>query len=302
MAAKKRKRLVYLVASYPELRATTLEDDLRSAFQRLTLVSDRKIEIANKTWVGLNYRDRPGAFTFQFSLSVPGEAASTLPTGNLDVNTVEMNTTQAPQGHDFSDGDLICLVHDNQIFTCTSSIRDNTLTPYLRALFEKAELPPLASQVIITKPGNLDKMRLIRDGGVKSIDLSVTLGGVDFARLEDIEGESFLRKTWRALSREAPNLARCAQMAKTRFCISFGKSRETGADDLNWLNAEAEAILEGGHDNYKIQTKDGKTITQSEIIISKFANMEPFGKSVFLEEALHYLEVFKNEMLQPHRE
>lgn len=298
MAKKKNKRLLYQVASYPEQRVDTLEKDLRNAYENLPLVKDRVVDIAGKRWTGLNYRSRQGYFAFQFSLSVPGEAASTLPTGNLDADSVEMNTTEAPLGHDFSDGDVICLISGNHLFSCASTIRATTITSFLRALFDRADLDDeLAMQVAISKPSNLDKLSLIQQEGIKAIHLKTTLNGNEFARLQNTKGDSFLRKVWRAISQEDVSLAESANISNARFSVSLSRSKLTGNTDLSWLEEEARAAI-SGNDSYKIETQSGKIITESEITIAKYAQMDPFGKSVFVDEAIRKLEDFKNDFFR----
>lgn len=301
-ARKKMKRLLYLRASFSHLESnatTTLEAYLQAAYLALPLVRNRVVEFAGQAWTGTFYRRAVSGFSFQFSAATPGESATTVPTGNLDVESVELDTTAPPAGREFSDGDIICCVSGDHIFACMSSLRDNKIQSYLLALFSAASLDERAMSLRVDKPADFDKIRLIQAAGVKSIRLNASLGDAEFSRLDDLRGENILRKVVRSLVVQDRTLVEAARDAGGRFKLELSMDRKGGGIDpsTKWIDAVATEALDGV-DSYRIETQDGKVITPEEITISKVERFEPFGKSVFISEALTKLEAFKNEFLQ----
>ena len=49
-------------------------------------------------------------------------------------------------------------------------------------------------------------------------------------------------------------------------------------------------------DNYRIELQDGTVMSPNEIVFSRYVNMDPHGKSVFISEASEKLEGFKNDL------
>ena len=97
-------------------------------------------------------------------------------------------------------------------------------------------------------------------------------------------------------------LVEAARDSEAQMKIEFNvpkKSITSGAQE--WIETEAlEAMGEG--DSYQIITNDGKVITSDDITISKNERLERFGKSVFVDEAMRKLEIFKNEFEMIHVE
>jgi hypothetical protein len=300
-AKKKRKRLLYLKASFLENIGEgneTLEDYLRIAYGLLPLVENRKVEFKDKHWTGTFFQDKGTSFAFQFSASTPGEAATTIPTGNLNVENVELNSLNAPAGFDFSDGDIICLVSKNDVFICASSLRDYSIESYVKAIFSTAKMNERSISVVVRKAANYDKLQLIQSSGVKSVELKIDLGAAEFMRLDRVRGNNIGKKIFKALLQQQPTLAESAHKANSRLFVSLSRGSIVNSENPAWLKDEAKIAIDES-DRYKIITEDGKVITESQITVSKYEQMDPFGKSVFIQEAIYKLEAFKNDFLSP---
>lgn len=292
---KRRKRLVYLKACYSGTYQGPLERDLKEAYRILPRAQDRIVELAGKKWTGIYYKEKTDYVIFQFALSVPGEAASTLPVDHLDSDSVEMETTEAPVGYDFSDGDSICLVSQNDVFVCSSSMKDCSINQFIKALFEKAGLEKDASTVQIQKLARADKIRLINTIGVKSVKTGLAIGLPEFTCISEGSENGLLRKILHALSDRDDSLLQAAQAAQANVQLIIGKSRKTSTTELEWLKQTAKEALELD-DNYRIELQDGTVMSPNEIIFSRYVNMDPHGKSVFISEASEKLEGFKNDL------
>lgn len=299
---KKNKRLLYLRAFFSESGAgqlKTLEDYLIQAYQSLPLVKDRIVEFAGQEWTGTFFKKRTGTFSFQFSAATPGELATTVPTGNLDVESISLDAAAPPTGREFSDGDIICCVTGDHIFACLSTLRDNKIQTYLMALFKKAGLEDRAAILRVDKPADFDKIRLIKESGVKSVRLNASLSDAEFMRLDDIADSGFMQKLLQGLVAKDRKLMETIRDAGGRFKVELSTERKKMDVEpaTEWIDEIAEEAIDE-EDFYRIETQDGKVITQQEITISKPEKFTPFGKSVFLEEALSKLEAFKDEFMQ----
>jgi len=296
---KRMKRLLFLRATFEDSTdldsSTTLEGYIAQAYSNLKTAKERIVSYAGQTWVGTFFHKKSDCLFFQFSVATFGENATTLPTDALDNESIELDATAPPNGREFSEGDVICCVAQNNIFTCQSLVRDSKIEFYLRALFEKAELSGRSQTLHVDKPANFDKIRMIQEIGVKSIRIKASLSDAQFMRLDDIHGKSPLKKIIRGLVCEDKKLVEAARDSEAQMKIEFNvpqKSINPGAQE--WIEAEAlEAMAEG--DSYQIITNDGKIITSDEITISKKERLERFGKSVFVDEAMRKLEIFKDE-------
>lgn len=292
---KRRKRLVYLKACYSGTYQGPLEGDLKEAYRILPRAQDRIVELAGKKWTGIYYKEKTDCVIFQFALSVPGESASTLPVHHLDSDSVEMETTGAPDGYDFSDGDTICLVSNNDVFVCSSSMKDCSINQFIKKLFEKAELGEDASTMQIQKLARADKIRLINTIGVKSVKTGIAIGLPEYTCISEGSQKGFLWKIRHAFFDQDYSLLQAAQAAQANIQLIIGKSRKTSTTELEWLKHTAKEALDLD-DNYRIELQDGTIMSPNEIIFSRYVNMDPHGKSVFISEASEKLEGFKNDL------
>jgi len=302
--SKRMKRFLFLRATFEESTdldsSKTLEEYIAQSYSNLKTAKERIVSYAGQTWVGTFFKKKDDCLFFQFSVATFGENATTLPTDALDMESVELDATAPPNGREFSEGDVICCVAQNNIFTCQSLVRDSKIEFYLRALFEKAELSGRSQTLHVDKPANFDKIRMIKAVGVKSIRIKASLSDAQFVRLDDIHGKGPFKKILRGLVCEDKALVEAARDSEAQMKIEFNvpkKSITSGAQE--WIETEAlEAMGEG--DSYQIITNDGKVITSDDITISKNERLERFGKSVFVDEAMRKLEIFKNEFEMIH--
>ena len=296
MSSKKPKKLLYLSAKYPEGYTSNLEDDLIQAYTNLPNIEHRVIELSDKTYTGLFYEKTHSGFALQFATSVPGEPASILPSrDNLSTPSAEMSTTPPPHGNDFSDGDAICLVSGNHVFTCLSKAVYTSITTYLRKIFMLAEMEK-AAEVEVVKMANYDKIRLIEQKRIKSIQADVFLAHYEYDRLSRSDKEGIGRKLAHAFWASDRSHAEAAARANMKMRVKFsGKKAEMG-EDTTWLSDMGKTVIECD-DAYRIELFDGTVITPDDIRVSKTVRMEPNGKSVFVHDAIQKLTEFKESLL-----
>ena len=289
MARKAYHPLSYLRAQTSRLHTTTLQDDLKEAAEALPTVEMRQVIYFDKLLTGTILEERNGMIVLQFVASVPGEQASTLPTKNIDKQQVALGTMDAPEGHDFSDGDLICLVQDDDIFVCCSAMRDDMLYPFLVRLFEKMgkDVQDDNWALGLVRGANKNVMNHIQKYGIKSIQLTATTNAQALSNYSAKEDGNFLQRFFaRDLS-----LLENVKSSGAKVCLTISRTRFNRAN-FEWLEAEAQTILTGDAD-YVIETMDNQVFKPNDMIIRQRKQFTPFGKSVFLEEAVEKLKEFR---------
>jgi hypothetical protein len=297
---KKPKRLLYLRASFskPDDKAPsrTLEIYLRKAYKSLPNVEDRVVEYAGQSWFGNWFETEEDCIFFQFSAATPGENATIVPTSGLKVPTIDLKPTAPPKDSEFSDGDIICCVKNDDIFACCSHLRDSAIRPYLLALFSAVDIGDRTRTLQIDRPGNFDKIRMIKSAGVKSIILNAALDSSEFQRLDKIKPKGFFHNLIRDLSIRDRGLVEAARAAGSMFKVGITVPKKGQVGPLKWFDEVAEETLDEGIP-YRIETRDGKVITPEEITITRPERFEAFGKTVFRSEAMTKLREFKDDFL-----
>jgi hypothetical protein len=299
--AKKLKNLLYLRASFSDKKGeknATLEEYLRRAYDALPNVEERKIEFAGRTWFGNWNEKNKDCFLFQFSAATPGEDATTVPTASLNVKNIELASAKAPDGCEFADGDVICCVCGNDVFACCSHFRFSAVQAYLLGLFEASECGEHAMTLQIDRPGNFNKLKIIRAEGIRSIILNASLDSAEFQRLDNVKEKGLLRTCIRSLVDKDKKLMEAAVNSHGRFKLELSMPKKGQVGGAAWLDGVGEDVISDILP-YRIETKSGKIITPDEITISKKERMEPFGKTVFRTEAVQKLTAFKDEFLTP---
>jgi hypothetical protein len=303
MAAKPKKRpkrLLYLRASFskPSLATSpkSLERYLHDAYQLLPNVEDRTVSYAGQSWCGNWFETEADCIFFQFSAATPGESATVVPTTGLKVPKVDLSPTAPPKDFEFSDGDIICCVKENDIFACCSHLRDTAIRPYLLALFNAVDLDDRTRTLQIDRPANFDKIQMIKAAGVKSIRFNAALDTAEFQRLDKIKPKGFFHNLLRDLVVRDKALVEAARDAGSMLKIGLIVPKKGQIGPLKWFDKVAEETIDEGLP-YRIETRDGKVITPDEITISRPERFQALGKTVYRSEAMTKLREFKDDFL-----
>ena len=265
--AKKSKKLLHLVACYPDGYSSTLENDLRQAYTCLPKEKDRIFCFLGKTWHGLICEPRESYFVFQCATSIPGGAASVLPSAGVDEERVELLEQSAPEGKDFSGGDIICLVSGNNVFACCSGLREPAITHFIHALFSESSLSSESQMVQILPMANVDQIAMIYREGVKSIRTNMVLDATIYERVMNTTRGPMSILT-HALFGQDSNLTEMAKTSHPKIQIEIGKSRQTGSSDMGWLQELATQTFEDEYP-YMIITEKGTRLTNIDTKVSR---------------------------------
>ncbi len=119
-----------------------------------------------------HYSGAGGRVRLHLSRYVPGVQASTLQPKATTAEDDE-GTQAPPTGKEFKDGDCFLLIKDQHVFYCGHGISKSKASLYLAQLFREADLHDESSDFELVPASNLDKLQLIQDHGVRSIQLAV---------------------------------------------------------------------------------------------------------------------------------
>ncbi|MCH5277724.1 MAG: hypothetical protein J1E80_07825 [Desulfovibrionaceae bacterium] len=290
------RTLSYFFARTNTSYTNTLQQDLLDAAQALPTVEERTFSLAGKRWSGLLLKDRGSSVVFQFSVSVPEEEASTIPTTQGNQSMVSLDTLAAPDGYDFSDGDVICLVKENDVFACPSGIRADSIIYFLRELFKLMDRDPNddAWALELVRPADKDRLKTILKHGVRKIQFDAFASEPLIQDIMDKSAGRPYNLLFRLLRRDA-SLLEAAARANAKFSLTISHERGAPATNDKWMMEEADNALDSSP-NYKIFTKNNAVITPDQIIITKKISLKSHGKSVFFNEAIKKLEEFSQDV------
>lgn len=145
-----------------------------------------------------HYSVSGGRIRVHLSRYIPGVQASTLQPKTTTPEDDE-GTQAPPKGKEFKDGDCFLLIKDHHVLYCGHGISKSKTVLYLAQLFREADLHDQSSGFEFVPASNLDKLQLIQNHGVKSIQLAV--GAFDLS-LPKSRRNSWIAKSFGALGDE----------------------------------------------------------------------------------------------------
>ncbi|WCB45189.1 hypothetical protein [Nitratidesulfovibrio vulgaris] len=279
-----------------------LEAYVADAFQGLDTVKSRTFEILGRQFQGSAYavKDHVGCF-LHIATYVLGDKASTVPTAD-DVREVDLGTTDAPAGSEFSEGDIHILVCGDNVFFCAINLKDVVIKKYLDAVFESRNI--LVPNYDIKPASTETALRMLGDG-VREIGLNIA---ANRAALQHANKEGFQANVKESMSSIISALAwndqrldQALRRSDMNVGIKINAKGRAEEDDLRLelLGTIGQYIIEDDEEeSFYIITQKGARITSKDISIKQSCRMDRNAKTVFRSEAWAGLE----KMLQDLRE
>jgi len=283
-------------------RPKKLEAYVGAAFKNLETVDDRTVEVQGRNYQGSAYavKDHIGCF-LHVSTYIEGDQASTVPT-NGKVREADLQTTDAPDGTEFAEGDIHALISGDDVLFCATGLRDMSLKRYLDAVFDAEgvevpyyEIKPAAKELAL---------QMIAEG-VKEVGINAAANRADLTHaLTGGQGASIggsIGQFFAAISGKDRKLSEALSSSNMNVGLSVRIEGRVGDDDdrLALLEKFGQYVIEDDEEEFfYIVTKSGTRITSRDISIKHSARMDKNGKSVFRTEAWASLE----KMLQKLRE
>lgn len=135
-------------------------------------VGDSEVELGGGDIIRIqHYKATAGQVLLHLARYVPGVVASTLlPKASAEEDNE--GSQPAPKGKEFKEGDCFLLVKDFHVLYCGHGISLPKASLYFSKLFNEAKLYDDSSGFDLTPASNLNKLNLIREHGVRSVQLA----------------------------------------------------------------------------------------------------------------------------------
>ncbi|USE70854.1 hypothetical protein CTT31_17690 [Pseudoalteromonas maricaloris] len=302
MAGKKQnyknKKFYYRRARWDKQGKKTLERVLIDAHKTLYTVGKRTFLASTGAEIrGASFKDDKGLY-LQIASYVPGEATSII---DKSKRAKQSNVTAqpAPDGKDYLDGEVFVYVKGNHVILCPSGVRESVVETYfwhvLRAVDEKV----IAQTFELDKVAKTNKLRMIKDEGVKEIDLNTSLYEaslihMDRSRPKVGDWKKALANQFSAVFSKDKDLKEITEKENlnVKVTIKFdglearkhSKDPEFGKSGKKRLERTAEQVIqafdEDEENGFIIVTGAGNRITSDEIRVSDSFRVETLGKSL----------------------
>lgn len=253
-----------------------------------------------------HYSKSGGRARLHLSRYIPGVQASTLQPKATTVQDDE-GTQPPPKGKEFKDGDCFLIIKEHHVIFCGHGITKSKATLYLSQLFRAAELHDEASGYDLVPISNLDKLKLIQDHGVKSIELGA--GAFDLS-LPKQQRTNWITKTFGKLGDELEALvgtdqSLTEQKALEDLIVSVqvrldGNTRAIESSK-EFIEDLAETVLDNDDSlvsKFIITTQDGERITASDIRLQTRIKVTTKDNSVSHNNAWEGMEAYFHQIAQ----
>lgn len=296
MAAKVSKLLHYrrAVFSAQGVVPRKLEHYVGQAFRGLEIVAERTVDVGGKSLQGAAYevKDHVGCFLHVVTY-IEGDKASTVPTRRNE-REVDLVPADAPDGSEFSDGDIHALISGDNVLFCSTGLKDSTLKRYLDAIFKQQGVQVPSYEV---KPAATEDAVKMLGEGVREIGINVAADKADLQYAVKAGEQPGFREALSHLLSSFAGHDKKLDEALRRSDVNVGiRIQATGKvkeDDvrLDLLGEVGQYVIEDDEEeNFYIVTRKGTRITSKDISIKQSARMERNAKSVFRREAWDSLE------------
>jgi hypothetical protein len=300
MPDRKQKTLSYRRTIWLTPSSETLESRLIAARRQRGTVARRTFNKDNGQVIKGVVCQLPqyGGVILHVTAETPGDNASILESPAENAESIAVGTAPPPSNAEFMDGDIFAYVRHDHVFVCSSSLRDTTLSWFLRKMFEAARLSAETTQFDLKKVADLDRLRVLNEEGVKEISLGTTLyeATIGYERRQH-QLTGVLSAAGRHISalfgsdrRPTPDNLKISIVLK-----ADGRMREGEVLGYRRIGRLAAELVDSD-DDYTITTRSGRKITPESIVVKKIVELPVHGKSVTRSSAVQALAAFYNEL------
>ena len=280
----------------------SLAEVLRALHERFATVPERRAMYEGQVIEGRHiHRGLNGVTLLHLVAYTPDDQISVVPRAG-DVPAADLLLLDPPPNTEFLDGELMLLVNDNDVAVCRSGLGENAFGSYVIGLAERHGLDTAMVAFRLMKRADIDKLRMIRNDGVKRVSMNAI---AHQASVEHVERTSvrqrILGEVWdeiKAVLGVEGRVPEDAENLKVEVLFSFDKRRGTELDQRQ-IEFLAEQMLADKDEGFMIETLSGRKVRSQDIVLSKPILIPSFGKSVHYNEAWEALQAFYAELNHP---
>jgi hypothetical protein len=311
----KNKKFYYRRAKWDGQGKHTLEYILAAAHETLNNVGKRTFELSNGAEIrGANFSINQGLY-LQIASYVPGEATSIIEKSKQTKNS-NITAQTAPEGKDYLDGEVFVYINGNHVVLCPSAnAREKIVETYIWHVLRTTDNKDIALTFELDKIAKTNKLRMIKEEGVKEIDLATSLYEASLVHMDrdnpKVSGwKKVIADQLSALFGKDKELSEIKEKENINVKISlkydgmearkhskdpeFGKS---GMERLEKTAAQVISEFDEEHENgFTIVTGAGNRITSDEIRVSESFRVETLGKSLSKKAAWAKLKEYHDKL------
>lgn len=299
----KTKKFYYRRAKWAGQAKVSLQKILEDAHNVLSTVGERTFENGSGSEIkGANFKVDNGIY-LQVASCSPGEATSTI---DKDKHAKVSNVTaqNAPAGKDFLDGDVFVFVKGNHVILCPSGAREKIVETYIWHVLRSCNHKEIAQTFELDKVAKASKLKMIRDEGVKEVELDTSLYEASLIHLDKSKPKvSSIKKVVAeqiaAIFGKDKDLKEIQEKENLNLKIAIkfdGKEARKNLKEPRFgvvgrkrLEKTAEQVVsefeKDDENGFVIVTGANNRITSEEIRVSDSFRIETLGKSISRESA-----------------
>lgn len=318
--AAKVKRLIYRRASWTNQRKETLENLLKKCHETYKTTAERKFKGLYGTELQCakyTTKEKIGLL-FQIASYVPGQPTSAIQESSQSTTAAGITEVPAPAGNNFLDGDVFVLINGNNVIITQSGVRESVALNYFSKMLDKNGFTEASISIEFHGIAKEDKVKMIKNQGVKSIELAASLYEASLMQLEketekkretkilDLPGA--VAETLKQVFAKDKSLKEITEKENVniKLSISFDgkearkkinkKDTSFGVVGKSRLEKASELIIkecvEENFEGFTIVTGDNNRIKSGEIVVSDNYRVKTFGNSLDQGDAFEKLQEY----------
>ncbi|WP_339897882.1 hypothetical protein [uncultured Gilvimarinus sp.] len=313
---QKNKKFYYRRAKWSAQEKITLEDILVDAHEQLGTVGKRSFSVGSGAEItGAAFKVDNGLY-LQIASYVPDESTSIIDKSKRSKQST-VSAQAAPDGKDYIDGDVFVYIKGNHVILCPSGIREQVAETYILNILRAVDKKDIAKTFELDKVAKTNKLRMIKEEGVKEIDLNTSLYEASLIHLNRNNPKvSSIKKAIAdqviAIFGKDKDLNEIKEKENVNVGVSLKydgraarshqKDPEFGVSGKKRLERTAEQIIsefesESENENgFTIVTNAGNKITSDEIRVSDSFRVDVLGKSLSQSSAWKKLKEYHDRL------
>lgn len=311
---QKNKKFYYRRAKWDAQEKITLEDILVDAHEQLETVGKRSFSVSSGSEIRGAAFKVDGGLYLQIASYVPDEPTSIIDKSKRSKQSA-VSAQTAPEGKDYIDGDVFVYIKGDHVILCPSGVREQVVETYIWNILRAVDKKDIAKTFELDKVAKTNKLRMIKEEGVKEIDLDTSLYEASLIHLDRNNPKvSSIKKVIAdqviAIFGKDKELNEIKEKENVNVAISLKydgraarsnqKDPEFGASGKKRLEKTAEQIISEfesySENGFVIVTGAGNRITSNEIRVSDSFRVDVLGKSLSQSSAWKKLKEYHDRL------
>lgn len=310
---RKQKTLSYRRAAWlTDDRPASLEECLVRAHAALPSTAARTFSYGRGQIQGAKFRHRPGVgFFLHVSQFVPDQHAAVVAKPSASTEGA-VRTLPPPATDDYVDGDVMAMVSGDHLVFCPHHAHESVLGRYVERCLLACGYEDPRGMVSLQKIADGDKLDLLRQEGVSSIELNASMydASVDYTERHAAEQDrrtigktlvgGFVRQFLALFEQDPdPELREIHEREnlQVRLSISYDSRKRGGEIGRKRIEQAAGRVVDEAEDEgFIIVTGKGKKVTAREVRLSTRKEVRVYGNSIGVADAWEKLEEYFTEL------